>query len=111
MVSIAILLLFMAGVLIAMITGQSSVQRAFALVSIFPIILFVGSFLGLVRDGNSMVFFVGFVLSLLLSILVMAFGLGLIVFQMKNRARVWRQVLLTLLASCPIAYAVLKRWF
>lgn len=111
MVSIAVLLLFIIGVAIAVITSRSKLQTAFGWISIFPLVLFIGSLLGLLHDGNSMVFFIGFVLSLLLSILVIAFGIGLVVFRMKSGAHVRKQVLLCLLASCPIWYAVVKRWF
>jgi hypothetical protein len=111
MVSIAVLLLFIVGVVIAITTSGSNVQKAFALVSIFPVILFAGSFFGLLHDGNSTPFFIGFVLSLLLSILVIAFGIGLIIIRMKSGVPVRKQVLLSLMASAPILYAVVKPWF
>ena len=108
MVSIAIVSLFILGLAIAVMTSRSNVQGAFAWVSVSPVILFVGSLFGLVHDSNSTLFYIGFVLSLLLSILVIAFGIGVIVFRMKSGVPVRMHVLLCLLASCPILYAVVK---
>jgi hypothetical protein len=56
MVSIAVVFVIAVAVL-GIITTRSNVQKAFALVSIFSIVLFVVSLLGLLHNGNSMVLF------------------------------------------------------
>jgi hypothetical protein len=109
MVTITLLFLFITAALLVMAAKQWNIQRSFAFVGSVPIILFLGSLLGLLNDANSWVFFEGFVLSLLFSVVVVGLGIGLIVFRMKRRAPVRNEVLLTVLASCPMMYAVLKR--
>jgi hypothetical protein len=111
MVTIAILLLFIAAGVVAMATKQWNLKRSFAFVSSLPIILFLGSLAGLLHESNSLIFFVGFVLSLLLSVVVVGLGIGLIVYRMRTSAPVRREMLLTVLASCPMMYAVLKKLF
>jgi hypothetical protein len=84
-------------------------HRSFAWISSLPIILFLCSLAGLLRDGNSWLFFEGFVLSLLFSVVVVGLGIGIVVFRMRSKSPVRKEVLLTALASCPMIYAVLRR--
>jgi hypothetical protein len=109
MVTIALLFVFIAAGVVEMATKQWTRQRSFAWISSFPTVLFVGSLAGLRIDSNSWLFFEAFVLSLLFSIVVAGLGIGIVVFRIKSRAPVRKEVLLTLLASCPMLYAVLKR--
>jgi hypothetical protein len=109
MVTITLLFVFTAAALVGIATKGWNLQRSFAFVSSLPTILFLGSLAGLLRDGNSLIFFAGFVLSLLFSVVVVGLGIGLIVYRMRSSAPVRTEVVLTLLAACPMIYAVLKR--
>jgi hypothetical protein len=109
MITIGVLLLLIAAVLLGIIAKQSNAEKAFALLSGIPLVLLLGSLLGLARNGNSMAFFEAFALSLVFSVLAVGFGTALIIQRVKNGTPTRTQVLLTLLASCPTMYA-LSRW-
>jgi hypothetical protein len=71
----------------------------------------VVAFVGLLHDSNSLVFYEGFVAGLLSGLLLTGLGIGLVVFRLKGRTPVTKEVLLTVIAGAPIIYAVVKRWF
>jgi hypothetical protein len=104
-------LFVIAGVVLGITTKRSNIETAFALVSSVPVILLLGSIVGLRVSDNSVVFFSGFVVSFFLSLLATALGIGFTIVRYKNRAPVRKQLLLCLLASCPILWAVVKRSF
>jgi hypothetical protein len=110
MITITLLFLFIAAALFGIAAKGWNIQRSFPLISSFLLVLFVGSLLGLRTDSNSLVFFEGFVLSLLFSVLIVGLGIGLIIFRLKRSAPFRNQVLLILLASCPMIYAVVRKW-
>jgi hypothetical protein len=109
MIAITVAVLFVAAALLGMTAKRWNVQRSFAVLSSFPAMVCLASFMGLLHDSNSILFYESFVLGLLSSVLLTGVGIGLIVYRLKSRSPVRRQVLLTLVASCPMIYAVLKR--
>jgi hypothetical protein len=108
MVTIALLFVFIAAALVGVVAKGWNLGRSFGWISSFPTVLFLGSLAGLRSDSNSWLFFEGFVLSLLFSVLAVGLGIWLIVFRVRRRAPVRREVVLTVLASCPIMYAVVN---
>jgi|SRR5689334_19826535 hypothetical protein len=111
MIAISVAVLFIAAALLGMTAKRWNVQGSFALLSIVPTTLCVGSFLGLLHDSNSLVFYESFVVGLLSSLLLTGIGIGLIIFRLRTKAPVRKEMVLTLLASCPMMYAAVKRWF
>ncbi len=86
MVTIALLFVFVVAALVGIAAKQWNIQRSFAWISSLPIVLFLGSLEGLLTDSNSWLFFEGFVLSLLFSVVVLGLGTGLIVYRVRSRA-------------------------
>jgi hypothetical protein len=111
MVTIALLFLFIAAAVFGIAATGWNIQRSFPLITSFPLILFFGSLAGLLIHSNSWLFFATFVVSLLFSVVAVGLGIGIVVFRMKTRTPVRKEVLLTVSASCPMIYAVLKRVF
>jgi hypothetical protein len=111
MIAIALFFFLSVAAVLAMAAKQWSIHRSFALLSILPTMLCVGSFLGLLHNSNSFFFYASLVCGLLSSVLLSALGIGFIIFRLRSRAPVRKEVLLTVVAGAPMIYAVLKRWF
>lgn len=108
MLAISVAVLFVAAAVLGMTAKRWNVQRSFALLSSLPTMVCVASSVGLLHDGNSILFYESFVLGLLSSVFLTAVGIGLIIFRLRTGTSVRNEVLLTVLASCPMLYAVLK---
>jgi hypothetical protein len=111
MIAITLLFFLSVAAVLAIAANQWSIPRSFALVSGLPTILCLGSFVGLLHNSNSFLFYASVVCGLLSSVLLTALGIGLIIFRLKSRTPVRKEVLLTVVAGAPMIYAVLKRWF
>lgn len=109
MVAITVLFLFIAAVFIGIAAKQWNPQKSFTWISTFPPALFLTSLAGLRNGSNSWLFFEAFVLSLLFSGVVVGLGIGILVFRIKSKSPVRKEVLLTVFAACPMIYTLLKR--
>jgi hypothetical protein len=111
MIAITLLFFLSVAAVLAIAANQWTIPRSFALLSILPTMLCLGSFLGLLHNSNSFFFYASLVCGLLSSVLLSALGIGFIIFRLRSRASVRKEDLLTLVAGAPMIYAVLKRWF
>ena len=107
MLTVGMLLLMVTVVLLVNATRNRNLEAPFQLLSLIPAPLFLVSFIGLRNNGNSLPFYAGFCLSLVLSLLGTVWGIVLIVVQ-KKRPLPHKLFFLSLLSAVPVLYVVMK---
>lgn len=109
MITAAGLVLLTAVVLLAIIINPRSPEMSFTFASNLPPVLFMGSFLGLRHNGNSIFLYLLFSVSLLLSLMGLGFGATLTLVRKRRGTAVGKLVVLTIWASAPILYLIVRK--
>ena len=109
MITVLMLLLVVLAVMVAIGARKANLEKTFRLFSILPPVLFMGSFLALRSDGNSLPAFAIFCLSLVLGLVGLAFGVTLTILHRKRGVPVGRLALISLWAGFPVLYLFVRK--